>query len=138
MCKFIRKDLLTRRSKMKKIIYIALIAAIAMPVMAGFAFAGDVTIANNAERLTDIGSRVVGTDTLPACDLALSKNVSFGYNVATDFQSYAIQSLHYSGDKKYGTASDTTLLFWVSSDTGLTAGAPTGDDSTAVNSGSEM
>ena len=123
---------------MKKIIYIALTAVFVIPLMAGFGFAGDSTITNADARVTDIGSRVVGTTTLPICDLALSKNVSFGYNVATDFQSYAVQGLHYSGDKKYGTASDTTLLFWISSDTGLQAGAPSADDSTAVNSNTEM
>ena len=123
---------------MKKIIYIALIAVLAIPLMAGVGFAGDSTIGNSDARVTDIGSRVVGTTTLPICDLALSKNVSFGYNVAADFQSYAVQSLHYSGDKKYGTASDTTLLFWISSDTGQQAGAPSADDSLAVNTNTEM
>ena len=123
---------------MKKIIYIALIAVLAIPLMAGVGFAGDSTIGNTDARVTDIGSRTVGTDTLPICDLALSKNVSFGYNGATDFQSYAVQSLHYSGDKQYGTASDTTLLFWISSDTGQQAGAPSADDSLAVNTNTEM
>ena len=123
---------------MKKIIYIALIAVLAIPLMAGVGFAGDSTIGNSDARVTDIGSRVVGTTTLPICDLALSKNVSFGYNVATDFQSYAVEALHYSGDKQYGTASDTTLLFWISSDTGQQVSQPSADDSTAVNSGSEM
>jgi hypothetical protein len=123
---------------MKKIIYITLLAVLAIPLMAGFGFAADSTITNADARVTDIGSRVVGSVTLPVCDLALSKNVSFGYNVATDYQSYAVQGLHYSGDKKYGTASDTTLLFWISSDTGLQAGAPSADDSTAVNSNTEM
>jgi hypothetical protein len=123
---------------MKKIIYIALIAVLAIPLMAGVGFAGSDTISNSDARVTDIGSRVVGTTTLPICDLALSKNVSFGYEVATDFQSYAVQSLHYSGDKKYGTASDTTLLFWISSETGQQAGAPSADDSLAVNTNTEM
>ena len=123
---------------MKKIIYIALIAVFAIPAMAGFGFAGDTTISNTDARVTDIGSRTVSGTALPICDLALSKNVSFGYNVATDFQSYAVQSLHYSGDKLYGTASDTTLLFWISSDTGQTAGSPSADDSTAVNTNTEM
>ena len=119
---------------MKKIIYIALLAVIAIPLMAGSSFAGTTAIANDAARVTDIGSR----GSLPACDLALSKNVSFGYNVATDFQAYAIEALHYSGDKEYGTASDTTLLFWITSSTGGTAGTPSGADSTSVNSGTEM
>ena len=123
---------------MKKIIYITLLAVLAIPLMAGVGFAGDTTIGNADARVTEIGSRVVGSVTLPSCDLALSKNVSFGYNVATDFQSYAIQGLHYSGDKQYGTASDTTLLFWISSDTGGTAGSPSADDSTAVNTNNEM
>jgi hypothetical protein len=117
---------------MKKIILIFTALVLAIPLMAGLGFAGSTT-ASNTEitlELADAGE--------PTCTISFSKNVSFGYAVSADEQSYAIVSLHFSGDKKYGTASDTTLIYWIKESTGAQAGAPSDSDSTAINSWTAM
>ncbi len=51
----------------------------------------------------------------------LSKFVSFAYTspTANGYQTYSIVTTHWSGDKEYGTASDTTLLYWRSTTGGV-------------------
>lgn len=117
---------------MKRIILIFTALVLAIPLMAGLGFAGDTTAAHDVQtlELADSGE--------PTCTISFSKNVSFGYNVAADDQSYAIVALHFSGDKRYGSANDTTLIYWVKESTGTEAGAPSADDSTAVNSWTPM
>lgn len=99
---------------MKKIMLISVLV-LSLGLMAGPVFA-DATI-NHTDTTGSIQS---GTN--PRCDIALSKNVSFIYDVdvatAASGQSYAIGSRHFSGNKAYGTASDTTLIFWTSMTTG--------------------
>jgi len=116
---------------MKKTILILFVSLLAVPLLTGIGFAGSTTIAHDADRTTNIAD---SGDEMSDCDISLSRNVSFGY--ATDDgtdQEYAITTLHWSGDKEYGTASDTTLIFWTTASTGNESGAPGGTDSTVVN-----
>ena len=117
---------------MKRIILIFTALVLAIPLMAGLGFAGTTTAAHDVQtlELADSGE--------PTCTISFSKNVSFGYNVATDDQSYSIVALHFSGDKRYGSANDTTLIYWVKESTGTEAGDPGGSDSTAVNGWTAM
>ena len=117
---------------MKKIILIFTALVLAIPLMAGLGFAGDTTADNDTQtlELADAGE--------PTCSISFSKNVSFGYAVTADEQSYAIVALHFSGDKRYGTASDTTLIYWVKESTGVQAGQAGNEDSLGVNTWTEM
>ena len=118
---------------MKKIILIFTALVLAIPLMAGLGFAGDTTADNDTQTLE------LADDTEPNCTISFSKNVSFGYNVAdADDQSYAIISLHFSGDKRYGTGSDTTLIYWIKESTGVQAGQAGDEDSTGVRSWEKM
>ncbi len=98
---------------MKKIMLISVLV-LALGLMAGPGFSA--TINHTATTGT------IQSSTNPRCDVALSKNVSFIYvpdsTTAADAQSYAIGSRHFSGNKAYGTASDTTLIFWTAMTTG--------------------
>lgn len=99
---------------MKKIMLISVLV-LALGLMAGPGFAESLI---NHTLTTDS----IQNATNPRCDVALSKNVSFIYvpdsTTAADAQSYAIGSRHFSGNKAYGTASDTTLIFWTAMTTG--------------------
>lgn len=108
---------------MKKILFIVSVIALTMPLIAGTSFGAAIAASVNQD---DIQS---GTN--PQCTISLSKNVSFGYtpNSATNAQSYAIQSYHTSGNKRYGSASDTTLIYWTTDTSGTDVGAPTASDS---------
>ena len=115
---------------MKKIMLISVLV-LALGLMAAPVFA-DATINHTATT----GSIQSGTN--PRCDVALSKNVSFIYDVdvaaAASGQSYAIGSRHFSGNKAYGTASDTSLIYWTAMTTGdIGTGQIGAADSTAVN-----
>jgi len=113
---------------MKKILLIISVVALAIPMMYGVSF-GDATIgaATTMDSIQDTGH--------PGCNISLSKNVSFGYNVDSVFQSYAIQSYHISGNKAYGTASDTTLIYWQEDETNDDVGAPSAENSSMCNTG---
>jgi hypothetical protein len=99
---------------MKKIMLISVLV-LALGLMAGPGFA-ESTVNHTATT----GSIQSGTN--PRCDVALSKNVSFIYEPDTEgsgvAQTYGIGSRHFSGNKAYGTASDTTLIFWTAMTTG--------------------
>jgi hypothetical protein len=99
---------------MKKIMLIPVLV-VAIGLMAGPGFA--TSLINHTATTGSIQN-----STNPRCDVALSKNVSFIYvpdsTAAADAQTYAIGSRHFSGNKAYGTASDTTLIFWTSMTTG--------------------
>ena len=119
---------------MKKIMFISVLV-LALGLMAGPGFAA--TINHTATT----GSIQSGTN--PRCDVALSKNVSFIYvpdvASAASAQSYAIGSRHFSGNKAYGTASDTTLIFWTAMTTGDVGTSQIGaSDSTAVSGWTTM
>ena len=63
----------------------------------------------------------------------LSSNVVLGatYNTAT----YALNTYHTSGTKAYGTAYDSTSIYFDEIGVGATLSAPSADDSTAFASG---
>ena len=99
---------------MKKIMLISVLV-LALGLMAGPGFAA--SLINHTDTTGQIES---GTN--PRCDIALSKNVSFIYvpdvEASASAQTYAIGSRHFSGNKAYGTASDTTLIYWTAMTTG--------------------
>ena len=100
---------------MKKILLIAAVIAIAIPLAAGVSF-GEKTISS-----TD-NNGFIHYGNSPSCAIFLSKNVSFVYSpdstAGEAAQSYGIGSRHNSGNKAYGTASDTTLIYWQTMTTG--------------------
>ncbi|NOR22840.1 MAG: hypothetical protein GQ542_00340, partial [Desulforhopalus sp.] len=75
----------------------------------------------------------------PRCDVALSKNVSFIYvpdtTTASSAQTYGIGARHFSGNKCYGTASDTTLIFWTAMTTGDVSASEIGAANSSFNTG---
>lgn len=113
---------------MKKILFIVSVIALAIPLMVGTSFGATIAASVNTASIQS-GSN-------PQCTVSLSKNVSFGYypDSATNAQSYAIQSYHTSGNKAYGTASDTTLIYWLTDTTGDDVGQPSASDSTMFQS----
>lgn len=114
---------------MKKILFIVSVIALAIPLMVGTSFGVTIPAADNSEPIQS-GSN-------PICTISLSKNVSFGYlpDSNANAQSYAIQSYHTSGHKTYGTASDTTLIYWQTNTTGDDIGEPSASDSSMFNTG---
>ena len=111
---------------MKRIIGIAAIVAFVIPCMAGFGFAGEQVSFPSGDLQTD-GS-------IPACTVSLSKNVTLGYAADAAGTEYAVQSRHLSGDKDYGTASDSTLIYWYDNGEATTAiGIPGGTDSSVFD-----
>jgi hypothetical protein len=100
---------------MKKILLIAAVIAMAIPLAAGVSF-GAKLIAATAN------SGFIHYAASPSCSISLSKNVSFVYSpdstAGEAAQSYAIGSRHNSGNKVYGTSSDTTLIYWQAKTTG--------------------
>ena len=101
---------------MKKILLIAAVIAIAIPLAASVSFGAPATIA-----ATD-NNGFIHYGNSPSCAIFLSKNVSFIYAPDSEAgeaaQSYAIGSRHNSGNKAYGTSSDTTLIYWRTKTTG--------------------
>jgi hypothetical protein len=118
--------LMKRRNPMKKLLMM-LAALLVLPMATGICFATDMTVVHDAPRTFFI---TAGNTNNPNCQVSLSRYVSFGYNVATNNQSYMIHTLHFAGDKRYATASDTTLIYWQTATTGTEAGTPAAADST--------
>lgn len=119
---------------MKKILLIAAVIAIAIPLAAGVSFGQTKTIT-----ATD-NSGFIHYGASPSCSISLSKNVSFVYRpdstAGEAAQSYAIGSRHNSGNKAYGTSSDTTLIYWQVKTTGDVTGTEISDsDSDVFNTG---
>ena len=117
---------------MKKILFIVSVIALAIPLMVGTSFGAAIDAATN--------SAYIASDGNPQCTVSLSKNVSFGYTPgsASNSQSYAIQSYHTSGNKAYGSASDTTLMYWLTDTTNEAVGAPTASDSSEFSDWTAM
>jgi len=115
---------------MRKIILVLIVSLLVLPLVPRLVCAGSTTFTHESDRTVNVAD---STDATPECFISLSRNVSFGYTCATDDQSYSIAAVHYSGDKEYGTASDTTLLFWQTATTGNDITATTNADSSAVN-----
>jgi len=116
---------------MRKIILVLIVSLLVLPLVPRVVCAGSSTFTHESSRTVNVAD---ATDASPECFISLSRNVSFGYTVATDDQSYSIAAVHYSGDKEYGTASDTTLLFWETFTTGNDITATSPSNSSAVNS----
>lgn len=99
---------------MKKIMLTLSVMIFAVALMAGPGFAATIAASDTSGTISSSGN--------PTCVLQLSKNVSFVYSpdstAAASAQFYAIGSRHASGDKAYGTASDTTLIYWITMTTG--------------------
>ena len=100
---------------MKKILLIAAVIAIAIPLAAGGSFGAQLITATDNNGFIHYGNS-------PSCAIFLSKNVSFVYSpdstAGEAAQSYGIGSRHNSGNKAYGTSSDTTLIYWRTKTTG--------------------
>jgi hypothetical protein len=61
-----------------------------------------------------------------------STNVTVGINSVA--QSYAANSKHLNGDREFGTASDSTAIFWQSSEKGTSlSAAPSNSDASAFS-----
>ena len=116
---------------MKKFVFIIAVAALAIPLMVGSGFAANKTIAYSA------ADKDLSTTTLD-CTISLSKGVTIQYNGAA--QSYGMATGHMSGNKVYGTAFDTTLIYWTAADdpTGATLTGMTAVDSSTVSGWTEM
>ena len=99
---------------MKKIMLTLSVMIFAVALMAGPSFAATIAASDTSGTISSNGN--------PTCVLHLSKNVSFIYvpdsTTAASAQFYAIGARHGSGDKAYGTASDTTLIYWITMTTG--------------------
>jgi len=121
---------------MKKIMYITMALALGFLMTAGPCIAG-VAVAHDDNQAIDISV----TDN-PGCDVNLSKNVSLGYTRDSDdaagAQTYAIQSYHTSGNKAYGTASDTTIIKWSQKTDKVDIAAPTVANSTEFSDWTAM
>ena len=100
---------------MKKILLIAAVIAIAIPLAAGVSFGEKLISATDNNGFIHYANS-------PSCAIFLSKNVSFVYSpdstAGEAAQSYGIGARHNSGNKAYGTASDTTLIYWQTMTTG--------------------
>ena len=116
---------------MKKILFIVSVIALAIPLMVGTSFGAAIGASTNTDNIETSGN--------PQCLISLSKNVSFGYtpNSASNAQSYAIQAYHTSGNKAYGSASDTTLMYWLTDTTSEAVGEPAVSDSSMFDSSSD-
>ena len=115
---------------MRKIILVLIVSLLVLPFVPRMVYAGTTAFTHEADRTVNVAD---DTDAVPDCDISLSRNVSIGYACAGDNQSYAIVTMHYSGDKEYGTASDTTLIFWQTVTTGSDASSPSAANSTSIN-----
>ena len=51
----------------------------------------------------------------------LSSNVYMDYTVETDYQDYAIATVHQAGNRAFTTTNNTTLIYWITKDTGDTS-----------------
>ena len=107
---------------MKKMMLIALALSLSLVLMAGTSLA--VQVKHTANQNADINES--GN---PVAKVNLSKNVSLGYTPDTNNQEYAIQSYHVSGNKSYGTASDTTIIKWETKTDKVDIDAPTDSNS---------
>ncbi|MEJ2431396.1 MAG: hypothetical protein P8075_21145 [Deltaproteobacteria bacterium] len=115
---------------MRKIILVIIALLLVLPFVPRMAYAGTTNFTHEDDRTVNVAD---SDDAVPDCDISLSRNVSIGYTCAGDDQSYSIVTMHYSGDKEYGTASDTTLIFWQTVATGSNASSPTNANSTSIN-----
>ncbi len=117
---------------MKKILLIVSVIALTIPLVAGMSFGATIAAGTTQGDIESTGN--------PQCTISLSKNVSFGYTPgsASNAQSYAIQSYHTSGNKAYGSASDTTLIYWSTDTSGTDVGAPSAADSSEFSSWTPM
>jgi hypothetical protein len=105
---------------MKKlmIVSIALLAALALAVPALAATNGWET--NDAtSSVVTLGSGSAGNR--PVNSYGLSNNVYLNYQTDTANMNYVIGSVHRSGNRGYGAASSTTLMYYQSKNTGDTS-----------------
>jgi hypothetical protein len=51
----------------------------------------------------------------------LSNNCYLDYAVETDYQDYAIATVHQAGNRAFTTTNNTTLIYWVTKSTGDTS-----------------
>ena len=120
---------------MKKIMYITVALALGFLMTAGPCFA--VAIEHDSNQ-----NQPINSSGNPDCRVNLSKNVSLGYTpdstTAAEAQTYAIQSYHTSGNKEYGTASDTTIIKWATKTDKEDIAAPTNADSSEFSSWTAM
>jgi hypothetical protein len=113
---------------MRKILLIAAVCAVIIPMTVGYGFAADVTVAatdNEKDLATNAG--------IPDCMVSFSKNVSAFY--AGLAQEYAVTTAHTSGNKIYGSHSASTLIYWVDNPDGT---ATTSASSTTIEGWTEM
>ena len=122
---------------MKKIMFMIMVLALSIPLMAGASFGG-VAVGHAANQSVSI---ITGSGN-PDCRVNLSKNVSMGYETdsTTDFdqQAYALGAYHTSGDKEYGTAYDTTIIKWNPKTDKADLAAPSASDSSEYSSWTSM
>jgi hypothetical protein len=104
---------------MKKIIFFAIIVlaavALALPQIA----AADGGPEAWAEGIYTLGSG--GGEAASPAEYELSSNVFLYYTADNTFTSYALGSLHQSGNRSYATSNNTTLIYWSDKSTGDTA-----------------
>jgi hypothetical protein len=111
---------------------VILVLALAMCFFAGNAFSeelttGDISTIAGGQLLGGVGS-TAGTPLAK-----MSTNVLIG--AAFDSSGYAVDTYHTSGTKAYGTAFDSTALFWQELGVNGTLTAPTVSDGTAFDTG---
>jgi hypothetical protein len=109
---------------MKKIILFAIImlaaVALALPQAASAAGAWD-------KGVYDLGTGGVAAN---SATYELSSNVYLYYSPDSTNTSYALGSLHQSGNRSYATTNNTTLIYWSDKSVGATA-----DSDSVVNPG---
>ena len=121
---------------MKKLMYMIMVLALSVPLMAGASFAVTVGHVNNQ------AVSIISNASNPDCLVNLSKNVSLGYTTDStalaDQQEYALGAYHTSGDKEYGTASDTTIIKWSPKTDKADLAAPAASNSSEYSSWTSM
>ena len=114
---------------MKKvmILSIAVIAAVALAATAFAAFEKDTKTLGSGSN----GDRPIAT-------YGLSSNVYLEYIPDTSHTNYVIGSSHWSGNREFGSANSTTLIYYQSKLTGVTegsAGLPSASSTATFGSG---
>ncbi len=101
--------------KQVMILSIVLLAAIAVvaPVHAGVAWSTNQGAASNIS----LGSGSNGNR--PVATYGLSSNVFLDYTTDTEHMNYVLGSVHHSGNRGFGSANSTTLIYYQSKNTGV-------------------
>ena len=98
---------------MKKVMMVSIVLLVAIALVAP-AHAG---VAWSTGSNVSLGSGSQGNR--PVSTYGLSSNVYLNYTTDAAHQNYVIGSVHFSGNRGFGSANSTTLIYYQSKDTGV-------------------